>query len=216
MFAYHNSSTTFSHWEKFCHPTHHDPYDFVNMIPLPPTAEGSSTASSEQKQSDNSPGLRKKLLPAHVRGRPVSSASIFYTKDTPEEAKRSPIPVLTKPKPFTPPLQRQMNAKRRLERPPLLKPGSLDLPSTSGLSSGNSSSDSSPCNPHPSSTFYINKVESSRDTKTPETMAAESHKETSTDHPQSTDKNAGTESNSPQSSRSNLVPVSETRKPEYV
>ncbi|ELU00074.1 hypothetical protein CAPTEDRAFT_206255 [Capitella teleta] len=119
-------------------------------------AAGATPASTEACSTNSSPGLRKRLLPSHVR--PMSSAgSIFYTKE--EDPKRG-LPHLTKPTPFTPPLQRQMNTKRRHDRPPLKKPSSLDLPSPSGIDSC-SSAECSPCQLLSSSAnpFYLNKLE---------------------------------------------------------
>jgi hypothetical protein len=115
-----------------------------------------------------------------------STSSIFYTKE--DDTKR--LPLLTQPKPFTPPLQRQMNTKRRHDRPPLKKPSSLDLPPSSGLSSG-SSAESSPCQLLSSSSnlFYINKLE--------------------TDSRQSSEA-------TPCDDKKTLVPVNQKREPEYV
>ena len=198
------------------------------------------TSTTSDPTQHSSPGLRKKLLPSQILGRPVGGSSIFYTKDSPpDDHSRAPIPALTRPTPFTPPLQRHIHTKHKSGRPPLTKPGSLDLTIGGAASSGSSSPQTPPTNmlAMTNTPLFLNKSDTSLDKSSgmerklfhPNSdtgsgnvdfkILSESQKELELMGENNTRSQVVPGNESPlvnQKNNGNLIPVCVSREPEYV
>ncbi len=87
----------------------------------------------------NSPGLRRKILHTDLQARGLTNSTFYTPKENSEGRSTSPetgfIPIvsLTKPHPYSPPMQRRLGRTARSERT-VTKPLSSNLPNTEAQS----------------------------------------------------------------------------------